>query len=153
MPATTALIGAGFGFSMQLYINALRKLPILRSACAPLSPPLSLNTPYTPHFLLSICPFCGFVRAKRDGGDVITVGSKETKTPCNIIGCGRSARCEGGRASMHRRNVLFVRSPLGGWILRVSFFGPADGATSTLGRVHRCISAHPARSVRVPHSG
>jgi hypothetical protein len=32
MPATTTLIGGGLGFCMQMYINALRKLPVLRSA-------------------------------------------------------------------------------------------------------------------------
>ena len=39
MPATTTLIGGGLGFCMQMYINALRKLPVLRSASPePLSP-------------------------------------------------------------------------------------------------------------------
>merc|ERR1712205_94882 len=31
MPATTTLIGGGLGFCMQMYINALRKLPVLRN--------------------------------------------------------------------------------------------------------------------------
>jgi hypothetical protein len=34
MPVATAtLVGGCMGFGMQLYINALRKLPLLRSEC------------------------------------------------------------------------------------------------------------------------
>eukprot|EP00227_Mantoniella_beaufortii_P008430 CAMPEP_0197590300 /NCGR_PEP_ID=MMETSP1326-20131121/10934_1 /TAXON_ID=1155430 /ORGANISM="Genus nov. species nov., Strain RCC2288" /LENGTH=83 /DNA_ID=CAMNT_0043155319 /DNA_START=98 /DNA_END=349 /DNA_ORIENTATION=+ len=31
MIGTVSLVGAGFGFGMQLYINALRKFPLLRN--------------------------------------------------------------------------------------------------------------------------
>ena len=46
MPATTTLIGGGLGFCMQMYINALRKLPVLRSASPePLSDPRLRSVP------------------------------------------------------------------------------------------------------------
>ena len=38
MPATATIVGGGLGFCMQMYINALRKLPLLRSA-SPAPPP------------------------------------------------------------------------------------------------------------------
>ena len=38
MPATATLVGGGLGFCMQMYINALRKPPLLRSA-SPHPPP------------------------------------------------------------------------------------------------------------------
>ena len=37
---SATLIGASLGFGMQLYINALRKLPLLRSECRTDSPAL-----------------------------------------------------------------------------------------------------------------
>lgn len=43
MPATATLVGGGMGFAMQLYINALRKLPLLRSACPRLDTPLKIT--------------------------------------------------------------------------------------------------------------
>lgn len=33
MPATSTLVGASLGFGVQLYSNAVRKLPLLRSTC------------------------------------------------------------------------------------------------------------------------
>jgi hypothetical protein len=33
MPATSTLVGASLGLGVQLYSNAVRKLPLLRSAC------------------------------------------------------------------------------------------------------------------------
>ena len=33
MPATSTIVGASLGFGVQLYSNAVRKLPLLRSAC------------------------------------------------------------------------------------------------------------------------
>ena len=36
MLTSTTLIGGTLGFAMQMYINALRKLPVLRSAGPPL---------------------------------------------------------------------------------------------------------------------
>jgi len=44
MPATATIVGGGLGFCMQMYINALRKLPLLRSA-SPAPPPRSLDPP------------------------------------------------------------------------------------------------------------
>ena len=35
MPGTATLVGGSLGFAMQMYINALRKLPLLRSAPPP----------------------------------------------------------------------------------------------------------------------
>lgn len=35
MPATATLVGGGMGFMMQIYINSLRKLPLLRSTYNP----------------------------------------------------------------------------------------------------------------------
>ena len=37
---SATLIGASLGFGMQLYINALRKLPLFRSECRTDSPAL-----------------------------------------------------------------------------------------------------------------
>ena len=37
MPGTATLVGGSLGFAMQMYINALRKLPLLRSASPPLA--------------------------------------------------------------------------------------------------------------------
>jgi hypothetical protein len=46
---TTTLIGGSLGFCMQMYINALRKLPVLRSAFPdplhPLSDPRARSVP------------------------------------------------------------------------------------------------------------
>ena len=39
MPGTATLVGGSLGFAMQMYINALRKLPLLRSASPPPPPP------------------------------------------------------------------------------------------------------------------
>ena len=47
MPATTTLIGGGLGFCMQMYINALRKLPVLRSASPEPLPDPSAKRPET----------------------------------------------------------------------------------------------------------
>lgn len=33
MPATSTLVGASLGLGVQFYSNAVRKLPLLRSAC------------------------------------------------------------------------------------------------------------------------
>ena len=33
MPATSTIVGASLGLGVQLYSNAVRKLPLLRSAC------------------------------------------------------------------------------------------------------------------------
>ena len=46
MPATATLVGGGLGFAMQLYVNALRKLPLLRSKCQhPFSLTIVQNNP------------------------------------------------------------------------------------------------------------
>ena len=45
MPATATIVGGGLGFCMQMYINALRKLPLLRSASPAPPPPRSLDPP------------------------------------------------------------------------------------------------------------
>lgn len=45
MPATATIVGGGLGFCMQMYINALRKLPLLRSA-SPAPPPGASIRPF-----------------------------------------------------------------------------------------------------------
>ena len=45
MPGTATLVGGSLGFAMQMYINALRKLPLLRSASPPPRPPPVTDPP------------------------------------------------------------------------------------------------------------
>ena len=44
MPATSTIVGASLGLGVQLYSNAVRKLPLLRSAC-PLAQPAGGKRP------------------------------------------------------------------------------------------------------------
>ena len=45
MPGTATLVGGSLGFAMQMYINALRKLPLLRSASPPPAPAARHGSP------------------------------------------------------------------------------------------------------------
>ncbi len=52
MPGTATLVGGSLGFAMQMYINALRKLPLLRSASPPPPSPAARHgspAPRSPH--------------------------------------------------------------------------------------------------------
>ena len=48
MPGTATLVGGSLGFAMQMYINALRKLPLLRSASPPPPRPPPVTDPPRP---------------------------------------------------------------------------------------------------------
>jgi len=72
MPGTATLVGGSLGFAMQMYINALRKLPLLRSASPPLArrPSRIPRAPLAPRKFLTRAPIrpfrvCSPPRARR----------------------------------------------------------------------------------------